>query len=244
MRTKSKIYLSQINASIPNDKPIIFWDTCAMLDIVRVIERKSFDTYKQYQKIIEQIEKGNIISITSDLVIVEYTKNLPEPQQKLQRSINDLINMVNSTVNLIANKRNRTRVKSASALLHVENNIIGVVERLWANTIVIRDCRELQLRAHKNTIQGKAPSANRSQYKDSFIWGVYIETIKRVPDDANGNKPESAFISSNSKDYGEGLNNAQPCTALGTECSRYNGKLHLSLGTLYGNLIASGVIIP
>lgn len=237
MNVKSKKWLTQAIGIIPADKPMIFWDTCSILDVSRVIERSTYDDFKRMEVIVSAIEKGEIISITSELVVNEYQKNVIEVDGTRISQINNLKNTINYIAGII--KRNTTKQKllSASNLLDVEREISQLVEKLWRNTIVIRDSLTLQSLAHKRTLRENPPSKNKSQYKDCFIWSTYISLIKKM----GVNSPRSIFITSNTSDYGEGTRNSTPHHELVAETQAFNGELLFSLGVLYGRLKELGV---
>ena len=71
MKNKNKLWLSQVAANIPNDRPIIFWDTCALVDVARIphsTKKFTLQDLEQYEQIAQWIEEGRVISVTSDVV--------------------------------------------------------------------------------------------------------------------------------------------------------------------------------
>ena len=98
MKTGKRIYLSQVNMEIPNDKLIVFWDTCALLDILRIPARENLNINDLlcYERIADYIENSQLVSITSGLVINEFLdhyeekhNNLLHIQTKLKQKIHD-----------------------------------------------------------------------------------------------------------------------------------------------------------
>lgn len=243
METGRSLYLSQVGTIIPHAVPIVFWDSCAILDIIRVLERDSFDYFNKYKSFVDAIENGRLTSITSSLVIKEYDDNYEDTEKKMLRIQRDLINKVKKTANLMSNAAERQAVLDAMNVLDVKDEIRELAVRLWKKTLVINDEQRIQSATHQRTIDKKAPSANKSQYKDAFIWNTYMMVLQELDVITGGVNPASAFVSSNTTDYGKGQNNQTPHSYLENESQHYNGSLHLNVGSLYGYLTKNGVVL-
>ena len=68
--TSKKIWLSQASTNIARNKPIIFWDTCALLDILRIplLDRPQFNpqTLQAYEQIESWIATNNCEAIINN----------------------------------------------------------------------------------------------------------------------------------------------------------------------------------
>lgn len=237
MNVKANKWLSQAITGIPPNRPLIFWDTCSIIDLSRVIERDTYDDYHRIERIVAAIENGEITSVTSELVVSEYQKNIIEVDDKRGKIVKDICNTIDKIAQIIAKETTIQKLHSASKLINVENEIHSLVSRLWKKTVVIKDSRALQKMAHERTLREDPPSKNKSQYKDCFIWCTYICLIKRLDEAA----PQSIFITSNTSDYGEGQKNSTPHHHLISEAKVFNGDLIFTIGQLYGKLKDLGV---
>lgn len=235
MKTGKKIFLSQARLHIPTNKIIVFWDTCALLDIIRIPIRDNlkFNDLVCYERIAQYINNDNIISVTSGLVIKEFAdhyqnerRNLIQAQTKLKNQVLDYTNYMIST-----NKKNR--ITSAINLLNVESRLDTVLNQILKKTFVLkeeaiyRDFADYRLR---NKI---APAARKSEYKDCYIWGTFIKLVHKISPTSN----YVSFISVNTKDYQD--DNGRLHSHIQTDCNYLNSmKVVFNIGKLYGDLSA------
>lgn len=74
--TSNRIFLSQVSGKLVSDKPFIFWDTCALLNLVRIplMDRKelTLTTLRSYEYLLSEIEAGHVQSIASEVVLAEF----------------------------------------------------------------------------------------------------------------------------------------------------------------------------
>ena len=67
------------NVYATNPKPVVFWDTCALLNIIRFTYREKGDfalKYNSIKHVHDQILSGNIYSITSEIIVNEWNDNI------------------------------------------------------------------------------------------------------------------------------------------------------------------------
>lgn len=243
METGRSLFLSQVGTIIPHNTPFVFWDSCAILDIIRVLERGTFENYSRYEKFVKAIEEGRLTSITSALTIVEFDDNYQETEDDMNKTLRDMINKVKKTAGIMNDGADKIKVLEAIDHIDVTEKIKDLANRLWKKTFIINDEHKIQTATHQRTIDKKAPSENKSQYKDCFIWNTYIMVAEEIRNAIVGPMPASAFVSTNTSDYGEGSKNLTPHSYLVNESKSFNGSLHLNVGSLYGYLERNGVAL-
>ena len=133
MKTGKQIYLSQARANISNTRPIIFWDTCALLDILRLPIRQTIrgaEMLVRYEIIAESIERGIITSVTSSLVITELTNHYNQVYNELTKKENDAKNQMIQLADYMVSTKKKTRLIYAVNLLNIESRLLSVLHRL------------------------------------------------------------------------------------------------------------------
>lgn len=232
MKTGKQIYLSQAQANISNTKPILFWDTCALLDILRLPIRQPLrgaELLMKYEMIAESIERGLIASVTSGLVITELTNHYNQVYNDLTRKENDAKNQMIGLADYMVSAKKKNRLIQAVNLLNIESRLQSVLRRLLKNTIILKEQNAYRNFADYRLRYGMAPAERKAEYKDCYIWGTFVTLIRNI----NPNTL-SIFFTTNTKDYKDNSNNVYPL--LVRDCYFPDTKIHFSMDELYGEL--------
>lgn len=231
MKQKNKLFLSQVVANIPNDKPIIFWDACALVDIARIPHSTKGFTYQnleQYEAIAHWIEEGKVISMTSDIVTSEFDTHYSREYAAMIREQNNRKNLIKGFSVFLQNVARRTRVDNAVDQLNIQNRFGSLTTRICKQTTVMRLEKEHMRFADYRTRQKIAPACKKGEYKDCYIWGTYLAVLKRL-------QPANLcyFITTNPKDYRQGTATTAQIAA---DCNSVNGHITFHIGELYSRL--------
>lgn len=158
-------------------KNILFWDTCALLEIIRFIYRSGggVNTYRTINAINGYIQSESIYSIASSITIKEWDDNenvvttsfgnsLVRTAGYHKNSI-DVINEINSTSLISETLHDKRLLHDLEILAHsVLDKTIFLATDEIANNALIRVCN-------------KQPPANKkNEFKDCAVW----ETMKLV----------------------------------------------------------------
>lgn len=105
--TSNRIFLSQVSDKLAPDKPFIFWDTCALLNLVRIplIERSelTLTTLHSYEYLLRKIEAGNVQSIASEVVLSEFSHHVDNIVNQLHNQEQRIKDEVKSQTTYMAN---------------------------------------------------------------------------------------------------------------------------------------------
>lgn len=233
MKTKSKQYLSTTVTSIPHGKPIIFFDTCALLEIMRLSERASNPgrDFDQYMYMADKIEAGELISITSELVFQEFNQHYLEELKKLQKREQNNRDSVKRITAIMAAGAKRTRIEKGMDEMHTETRVTSIVSKIWRNTILLKEEKRFLQFAYMRIRNKMAPSQNKEQFKDSYIWGTFLNLAHSLTA-----CHKLFFFTLNKNDYLDSNSN-RLCTQIATDLNVLpNVELHYVLGSLYGEL--------
>lgn len=233
MKHLKKIWMSQSARYIDATKPIVFWDTCALLDVLRIPYRSgSINELTMYEQILDSIKNGVIISVTSEIVAEEFDKhfsetchNLENEQEKRKKGIKDFAAFE-------TNVANKTRIFTAVDLLSIKQRLENVINDICKNTILIKGDAKQRRFADFRLRHSFAPAAKKNEYKDCYIWGMFITLAQKLPAHVS-----MTFFTSNKDDYYDKASNdvysqlKDDCLAAGV-----NTDTKLSIGDLYGSL--------
>jgi hypothetical protein len=185
-------------------KPVIFWDTCSLLDIVRLPLPDRKQTVDSLEKVIEiknKIVSKDIISISSELCITEFnnhietwTRTLELESKKLSKTFNNFIGFINK-VNLGA-----TPIPQADlSVYRLEDLLCQIIHAITNETLFISEDNTFATFAHFRTTNKIPPAKKKGEYKDCYVWGTCLE-IRQTNSDKS--YPYN-FMSSNVTDYAD-----------------------------------------
>jgi len=185
-------------------KPVIFWDTCSLIDIVRLPLPDRKQTIGSLVKVIEiknKIVSKDIISVSSELCITEFnnhignwTNILESESKKLSTTFNNFIGFINK-----ANLGAIPILPTNLSVYKLEDLLCQIIQAIIKETIFIAEDASFASFAHFRTTNKIPPAKKKGEYKDCYIWGTCLEIRK-----SNTDKSYSYnFMSSNVDDYAD-----------------------------------------
>lgn len=223
-------------------KPVIFWDTCSLLDIVRIPLPERNNTVDLVQKVIEiknKIVTGDIVSLSSALCVTEFNnhierwiRELESESKRLSKSCNkfiDFINEINFGVPTISH--------IDLSIYKVEDVLVQITHAIIYKTLFIKEESTFAEFAHFRTTNKVPPAKKKGEYKDCYIWGTCLEVRQLSTDKAYSYN----FMSSNTTDYAD-KTKSKFVTEIAHEASLNNITYFPNYRMAYGLLKKDGVI--
>lgn len=204
IRNRTSISINDFISDIyqPNKKPVIFWDTCSLLEIIRFLYRKGdVNSYKTLNKINGLIQSNLLHSIASSLTIIEWNNHQKDVLENIESSLEKTEYYHRNCIETI-NEINTTTYLSESIS---DKNLLEDLERLaddiLSRTIFI-ETEEIADKALDRVSLKRAPANKKNEFKDCAVWETMILVSERInevnqPDD-NYNK---IFYSVNTDDF-------------------------------------------
>lgn len=233
MKRKNRIWLSQANTNLVANKPIIFWDTCALVDIIRIphsTKNFTIQDLQKYEDIAVWLENGLIQSITSDLVNIEFDEHYTKEYSNLLTEQDRLKQNIKSFSQYIENTSKKNKIDKIINTLNIQNRFGNLTNRICRQTTLIRGENQHAKFADFRTRHKMAPAANKGEYKDCYIWGTYLSIIKAVNPSVY-----CSFITTNPKDYRkQGIIDQ----SIQNDCNSVSPNAHISffIGQLHSEL--------
>ena len=233
MKVKKSIWSSQITTKIPSNKAIVFWDTCALVDIMRIpqMDRDMFTihTLEKYEEIARWIREGKLVSVTSELVRTEFDKHFAEEQKKVEDQTKRYQAEVKTLSAYMKNSHKQHRVTTSIDLLECSKRCEETAYSICKNTIAIKEETTFMTAADYRVRNYVKPSGGKESYKDCYLWATFLKLVSML-----SITKDAFFFTSNYKDFGKGgkttfnedLNNECPVMAHGC----------LNINELYGKL--------
>ena len=233
--TGRRIWLTQADAIISRYKPIIFWDTCALLDVLRIplLDRPQFtpQTLQAYEQIESWITSNRLVSVTSDLVLREFSEHADDIVNNLATQEQKLKNDVKEQSRYMTDAAKSTRVSNGIDLLDIQKRVIKLVKKIWRGTYILRGQNEFALKADYRVRNYIKPSGGRESYKDCYLWICYISVLNKV----NPTEP-TFFFTTNPADFAENKKSDKLHPNLIAELPFSNSSYALKMSILYRSL--------
>lgn len=227
MKTGNKFHISQVSTVLPNGKPVLFWDTCALLDIIRIPIRSNLVALSNYERIAELIEKGDILSVTSEMVLSEVNDHFLKEKQILENEQTRRKNEIIGFADYMESQKKRDRIKSAVALLNVISRLELLTTRILRRTYIVRGESKYRDSADFRLRNKIAPAARKAEYKDCYIWSSFLTFAHEYP------HTKLVFMTTNPKDYRQDKNLFPD---IQRDCVRANAQCLFNIGAAYGFL--------
>lgn len=206
---------------IDNPKPIIFIDTCALLDIVRAPIREDIPA-ENISTSIDLYNSKNIWLIASEIVTTEWNENVVEVERTTLNTIKNLHKNLLIFKNSVKNSPTPSKWNYNYEItsFDIEKVLKQVSSKLKGKLNTIKIDADCTHKAGMRVIKGLAPSnKGKSEFKDCAIIEHYLELALRLK--ANSFKNKLIFVTSNKNDYGTPYDIKEP---LKTEFS--DNKIH------------------
>ena len=234
--TGKKIFLSQANGVVPANKPIVFWDTCALLDLARtpLLDRTnlSFATLQEYEQIEQWINSDRLTSVTSDLVLREFSEHIDHIASSLSTQEQKTKNEVKEQTLFMTDLSRARKINQSIDGLDVQKKVIAIVKKIWSHTILLRGQNSFALSADYRVRNYIKPSGGKESYKDCYIWYSYISLLREV----NPLGP-TFFFTTNPSDFAENKKSINLHPDLKAELPFAQSSFALNMSVLHGKLL-------
>ena len=223
-------------------KPVIFWDTCSLIDIVRLPLPGRNQTVDSLEKVIEiknKIVSKEIISISSELCITEFNNNIKNWTNTLESEGKNLSKTFNSFIGFI-NKANLGAPPIPPTDLSaykLENLLCQIILAITSVTLFVSEDNTFATFAHFRTTNKIPPAKKKGEYKDCYVWGTCLE-IRQTNSDKS--YPYN-FMSSNVVDYAD-TNKTDFVPEIQNEATINNINFFSNFKIAYGQLKRDGIL--
>lgn len=207
-------------------KPILFLDTCVMLDVFRVVERaNNYTPFNVYVELAKKVKAQEVVIVYNDTVLSEYRFNAPTVVQeqrskilKLNRSWNAFRSMKDK-----APVRNDVNLSVDKIINAAESTLSAIIK----DAIIVKDYDAALRSSYDVVLKHKAPAVRDSQFKDAYIFRTCLDLAKK-------SGKQIIFCSTNTKDYCDDSKKVHP--EIAKQANDNNVVVALSLGEAYGKL--------
>ncbi|NAW85469.1 PIN domain-containing protein [Photobacterium halotolerans] len=199
-----------VNRILAKPKPVILFDTCALLDIVRSAIRDNISP--------EVISAASMLTssddnwlISSEVVNIEWGNNIDIVETETRNSVKNLHKralVFKEALDHSTSPEKWTYPKHFTSY-DLEKNLKSISNNLMESLTLIKSDAICTQRASNRVVQCIAPaSKGKSEFKDCLIIEHYIELGNRLK--AGGFSNSIIFISSNKSDFGSPYDIIEP----------------------------------
>lgn len=194
--------------------PVIFLDTCIILDIVRMLYRKEIDEeiIKSTKDLIvrSKSEPKKIWLLTSEIVEIEWKNNIDAVIGEFRSEIRKLKKTLIRLESILTDAFPGTNITYPDvATLHIDASLRFFSENLLKSSMSFLNDEECLTKSTLRVIYNKAPaSKGKSEPKDCMIIEHYMKISKRLNE--NNFSGKCIFVTSNKNDYGRPSNIKEP----------------------------------
>lgn len=207
-------------------KPIVFLDTCVMLDIFRVVERSnSYTPFKVYVEMAEKVKTHDVIIVYNETIQSEFMYNAPGVVREQRSKIQNL----NRRWNAFRSMKDKAKVINDLNLS--EDKIIRAAEvtlrTIIKDAFIVRDYDAALHSSYDVVLKHKALAVRDSQFKDAYIFRTCLDLAKK-------SGKQIIFCSTNTRDYCDDNKKVHP--EILKQANENNVVVTLSFGEAFGKI--------
>lgn len=196
-----------VNIYSNHPRPVLFWDTCALLDIIRFLTRiETIDNpqvYKNISTIYSKVKWGKIYSVASTVNSKEWDDHVDDAISLLDKNLPKIINCskmiveAHNNINHVADSMPIINPKS------VKDHILDMARTIVKKTIFLEVDKEVAFNALER-ITNKRPPSNaaknsKAEFKDCAIWETMLELSRKI--NSTGIQKTKLFFTTNIDDF-------------------------------------------
>lgn len=173
--------------------PVLFIDTCAQLDIFRIVDRAcDFAPYKPFVELSEKVKRKEVIVVYNETVENEYNYNV----RKVVLETRSHINNQNRKWNAFRSMMRKAQVANDVTLSadKVIQSADALLRTILKDACIVKDYDGALHSSYQVVLRHIAPAERDSQFKDAYIFKTCLDLAKM-------SGKQIVFCSTNTKDY-------------------------------------------
>ena len=187
-----------------NKKPMIFFDTCSLLDFIRFIYRANdgINTLTAIQAISQKISNDEIYAVASELFIKEWNDNFVSAMTTTSdsfKSTSEYFNLSAEVINTLMGQCIPVGMDLAS--FKVEDLLLGICSNI-INKMYYIEQSAIANAALTRVANKKAPACKKQEFKDCAIWETMLALCSHINARISpAASPKKIFFTTNIEDF-------------------------------------------
>lgn len=166
----------------PNN-PIVFWDTCTLLNIIRFIYREDGTDSQFINKVIEisnKIKNDNVFSVSCEINISEWNDNIDKTLSDFLNDLNLTTNYHKNAINVINVLKGTSKVSESLILNNLDSELQNIALSIIRKTKFLKIDSEISFNALRRVEQKDPPARRKNEFKDCAIWETMLELNRKL----------------------------------------------------------------
>lgn len=188
---------------LPAQKPILFWDTCALLEIIRFlyrdVEPNMLEAFRNLKHIHSKIINGEIYSVSANVTLNEWDDNIGKICNEISESLQRTTNYHKNAIDIINEIKSTTQISIPLVGQDLEDKLITMAESIVEKTYFLEVDENLSFNALKRVIAKTPPAKKKTEFKDCAIWETMVRLATLL--NATGSSLNKVFYTVNTEDF-------------------------------------------
>lgn len=167
----------------PTPKPILFWDTCALLNYIRFIYREDpgdINTFRAMESIYNKIVKDEIYSVAAETSITEWNDHVDKTIGEVKDSLAKTSSYHLRSIDVINAIKTLSLKHEAIDTYDLEELLCQLALNIIAKTTFIEIDQVSTYNAHQRVLRKNPPAGKNEEFKDCTIWEIMITLNKKI----------------------------------------------------------------
>lgn len=185
------------NQFTPSNRDVIFWDTCSLLDILRLPYRNGdLSAFNGLLKIKDLIDNDNIFSVCSSLTIAEWNEHEEKTKQDTDKNLLLTSNFHKNSIDIINRIFTTTHPTSALHDKGLVNELEDMSTQILNKTFFL-ETDEIADSALWRVANKRPPASKKREFKDCAIW----ESVLALGSQIYSSGKKIVYFTVNTDDY-------------------------------------------
>lgn len=187
-------------------KPMLYWDTCGVLDIIRFIYRQDApNTWECIKHLIQKVRNNEIYVVASELSVKEWNDNVVTVFPDFSKNLKLTTHYHGYAVNIINDLTNSEISTSDLTCHNLEQHLEDLAFEILNNTHFL-NAQEASYGAILRVAEERAPAKKKAkqEVKDCAIWETMCmlsEGIQRLENEEKVQRFKRVFYTVNTDDF-------------------------------------------
>lgn len=164
-------------------KPILFWDTCSLLNIIRFLYRDEgnvHDTLKSIQYIADKICKNEIYSVSCDINITEWNNNIDNTLNDVRHSLQKTTDYHKNAIEAINVLYNYKKWSEPLTKYSIEFELQSIALAIIDKTYFLKVDKDIAFNALQRVKMKQPPAKKKNEFKDCAIWETMLSLCRNI----------------------------------------------------------------
>lgn len=184
-------------------KPLIFWDTCGLLEYIRFIYRKNngINTLNAMIRVSNLVNNDDVYSVASELSMVEWDDNEPSVTKAVSEDLKRTEEYHSLAVETINSLLGSSKISEPISIYNIESMLRDIALNIATQTHFLK-YDDISNATLLRAALKQPPAHKKHEIKDCAVWETMLQLCREI-NAVLGSCPVRIFYTVNTDDFAD-----------------------------------------